>query len=102
MATNYYVTKVSYNSDETHIQKLKVHEISSDGKTWYPGRPIEMTRPQVVEKIKAGSKFTTVVQKADQSWVGGSQLEIIPVETEYLKTKKDKSTRDNLENLPTF
>jgi hypothetical protein len=100
MATNYHVTKVKYNSDDTHIQKLHVHEIGSDGK-WFPGKPTEISRPQAVEKIKAGSKFTTVFQR-DGKWVAGAALEVISVETEYLKTKKDRTTRDNLESLPTF
>ncbi|WPH16039.1 DUF3892 domain-containing protein [Variovorax paradoxus] len=101
MASNYYVSHVRYNSDETHIQHLKVFEVGAEGK-FSSGKPVEMTRPQAVEKIKAGSKFTTIIQKADKSWQTGAQLEIMPVETEYLKTKKDKSTRDNLESLPTF
>ena len=76
-------------------------EVRADGK-FSAGKPVEMTRPQAVEKMKAGSKFTTIVQKADKSWQMGAHLEIMPVETEYLKTKKDKSTRDNLESLPIF
>lgn len=101
MATNYFISHVRYNSEGTHIQKFKAYEIGSDGK-FNSGKPIEMTRPQAVEKIKQGSKFTTIVQKADKTWDRGAPLEIIPVETDYLKTKKDTTARDNLENLPTF
>lgn len=102
MATNYYVSNVRDNSDDTHIAKLKVFEVSADQK-FSANKPIEMTRPQAVEKIKQGSTFTTIVQKGDKSgWTMGAKLEILSVATEYLKTKNDKSTRDNLENLPSF
>lgn len=101
MATNYYVSHVRYNSDNTHLQHLKVYEVDANGK-FTSSKPIQMTRHEAVTEIKQGSKFTTIVQKDEKTWTKGAQLEIIPVETDYLKTKKDKSTRDNLENLPTF
>jgi hypothetical protein len=101
MATNYYVSHVRYNSDDTHIQKLKVFEVNASG-NFDQNQPIEMSRPEAVEKVKAGSKFTTITPSTGTTWLKGAQLEIISVETEYLKTKKDRSTRDNLENLPRF
>lgn len=101
MAANYYVSHVRYNSDSTHLQYLKVYEVGANG-NFTLSKPIQMTRPEAVSKIKQGSKFTTIVQKDEKTWTKGAQLEIIPVETDYLKTKKDKSTRDNLESLPSF
>ncbi|MCO5978110.1 DUF3892 domain-containing protein [Ideonella oryzae] len=92
---------MSYNSDNTHIQNLMVHNVDVNGK-FNSNNPIKMSRHQVVDKIKAGSKFTTIIQKIDKTWILGAEIEIISVETEYLKTKSDTLTRDNLENLPTF
>ncbi|MBH1416852.1 hypothetical protein I5U33_01215 [Stenotrophomonas maltophilia] len=46
--------------------------------------------------------FTTVVRKEDGGWRLGAALEIMSVKTDYLKTVRDESTRDNLEKLPTF
>jgi hypothetical protein len=101
MAANYYVSNVRYNSDETHIQKIKAFEVDAERK-FSPSKPIEMTRPEAIEQIKKGSKFTTIVQQADKTWKMGAPLLVFPVETEYLKTQKDSSTRDNLENLPRY
>jgi hypothetical protein len=96
---NYYVSAVEYNSDSTHISKLRVHPVKSDGSFDLPGT--ELTRPKVVELIKQGKTFRTITRQADPTkWSSGALLEIIPVETEYLKTKKDSTTKDNLENLP--
>ncbi|MGX1175492.1 DUF3892 domain-containing protein [Pseudomonas sp. R151218B TE3479] len=93
---NYYVSAIEYNSDNTHIAKLRVHEVGSDGKL----KPsVELTRPQVIELINKKKTFSTMT-KVGNEWKAGAKLEIIQVTTDYLKTKKDSSTRDNLENLP--
>lgn len=94
---DYYVSAVEYNSDNTHIAKLRVHEASPDGaKKAY----VEMTRAQVVELIGKKKTFATVTKGTDGNWILGAKLEIIKVTTDYLKTKNDSSTRDNLESLP--
>ncbi|MEQ9946309.1 DUF3892 domain-containing protein [Pectobacterium aroidearum] len=95
---DYYVSAVDYNSDDTHISRLNVHKVGSDGK--FNSKPIEMTRPEVIELIKQGKSFSTIVAASDGGWKLGAKLEIIQVTTDYLKTKSDKSTKDNLENLP--
>ncbi|MDD2067823.1 DUF3892 domain-containing protein [Pseudomonas putida] len=95
---NYYVSAVEYNSDDSHIAKLRVHEVGSDGK-FKPS--VIMTRPQVVELIKKNKTFSTMT-KVGGEWKGGAALQVIPVTTDYLKTKKDSTTRDNLENLPSI
>jgi hypothetical protein len=99
MAKNdYYVSAVSYNSDKTHIAKLKVHKVGEDGSA---KTPVEMTRPEVIELINKGKIFSTIMRNDSNSkWNLGAKLEIIQVTTDYLKTKNDKSTKDNLENLP--
>jgi hypothetical protein len=98
MAKNdYYVSAVSYNSDKTHIAKLRVHKAAEDGSA---ESPVEMSRPQVIELINKGKTFSTIVRGSDKKWTLGAKLEIIQVTTDYLKTKNDKSTKDNLENLP--
>ena len=51
--------------------------------------------------MKTGSTFATVI-KDGTNWSVGAKLEIIEVSTEYLKTKNDRTTRDNLEALPKF
>lgn len=41
-----------------------------------------------------------VKQASGNKWDVGVTLQVFAVETDYLKTKNDKSMRDNLENLP--
>lgn len=96
---NYYVSATEYNSDGTHIAKLRVHELGPDGKL---KAPVELTRPQVIELINKKKTFSTMTKGSDGSWKAGAKLEVIAVTTDYLKTKKDTSTRDNLENLPSI
>ncbi|MDZ5814544.1 DUF3892 domain-containing protein [Stenotrophomonas maltophilia] len=101
MATSdFYVSAVNYNSDETHIAKLKVHEVKVGSDTLQPAQ--EMTRPKVIELIEKGKKFTTIFRRSDGNWAIGAPLQIAPVTTKYLKTKSDQTTKDNLENLPSF
>lgn len=95
---DYYVSAVDYNSDESHIAKLRVHQVGADGKLM---ASVIMTRSQIVELIKKKKTFSTMTRSGSE-WKVGAALEIIPVATDYLKTKKDSSTRDNLENLPTI
>lgn len=93
---NYYVSAIEYNSDNTHIAKLRVHEMGTNNTL---KSAVEMTRPQVIELINKKKTFCTMTKDGGQ-WKAGAKLEVIQVTTDYLKTKKDSSTRDNLENLP--
>ncbi|MFL1515301.1 DUF3892 domain-containing protein [Pseudomonas prosekii] len=96
---DYYVSATDYNREDSHISKLKVHEVSPDGTL---KKPVIMTRPQVVDLIKKQKVFCTMTQNAEGIWKRGAQLEVIQVTTDYLKTHKDASKTDNLENLPTI
>ncbi|QBR03761.1 DUF3892 domain-containing protein [Paraburkholderia pallida] len=96
---DYYVSAVEYNKDKTHITKLRIHSVGQDGSV---GASQEATRPQVIELIKKGKTFSSIVKNAEGKWAYGSKLEVIEVTTEFLKTKQDNSLRDNLENLPQF
>ena len=56
-----------------------------------------------MELIKKWKNLSTAVVGNGGDWRLGAKLEIIQVATECLKTKRDKSTKDNLENpLPKF
>lgn len=95
---DFYVSAIKYNSDETHIAKLRVHQVKSDGSWNTSGQ--EMTRPEVIELIRNKRTLCTVFRGSDGKWRLGAKIEIIPVTTDYLKTRKDSSTKDNLESLP--
>lgn len=97
---DYYVSAVKFNSDNTHISKLRIHTVDKKGQ-FKPSEYEELTRPAVVKLVEEGKIFKTVVRKSDGSgWNKGSDLTIQPVSTKYLKTNKDNSTKDNLDNLP--
>lgn len=96
---DYYISATDYNSDGTHIAKLRVHEVGTDGKL---KNPVLLTRPQVIELIKNKKSISTMTKGSDGKWKSGAKIEIIAVTTDYLKTKKDTSTKDNLENLPSI
>ena len=95
---SYYVSAVEYNSDNTHIAKLRVHAVTADKTFNAAGQ--ELTRPQVIDLIKKGKTFASITKGTGDRWTIGAKLEIVAVTTEYLKTKNDTSTKDNLENLP--
>ncbi len=97
---DFYITKVRYNSDNSHVAMLKAHPVG-DNARFDVRRFEEMTRPQVIKLMKEGKRFATAVVKGD-NYVKGAPLQIIEVSTEYLKTANDKSTKDNLESLPQF
>ncbi|OAX86289.1 hypothetical protein A7D16_19890 [Xanthomonas nasturtii] len=99
-SVDYYVSAIGYNSDETHIAKLRVHEVMVGSTKLKPAQ--ELTRPKVIEMIEKGKRFSTMFQKAEGNWVVGAPLQIVPMTTKYLKTKNDQTTKDNLENLPLF
>lgn len=98
---DYYVSAVEYNSDNTHIAKLRVHVVNQENGNFNLGKFEDMTRPKVIELIGKKKTFSTVT-KTGNTWSVGAKLQIISVTTDYLKTKQDSSTKDNLENLPTI
>jgi len=98
---DYYVSAVEYNSDNTHIAKLRVHAVNQENGNFNESKFEDLTRPQVVELISKKKTFSTITKNGEK-WGLGAKLQIISVTTDYLKTKQDNSTKDNLENLPTI
>ena len=98
MVNQYGVIEVRYNAANTHIDKLKAGLIEG-GKLQATK---EFTRTEVVALIKAKNTFVSLVKKDGSNYSKGAEIKIFPVETDYLKTEQDKSTKDNLEHLPRF
>jgi hypothetical protein len=96
---DFCISGVSYNSDHTHIIKVKVHEDKGDK----VGAPTEEPRVYVVASIEKGKSFVTILKNDKGDWKQGAKVEIIPVhETKYIRTDKNRTAADNLENLPEF
>ncbi|HDS1039488.1 MULTISPECIES: DUF3892 domain-containing protein [Stenotrophomonas] len=99
---DFYVSAVQYNSDGSHIAKLRVHRVDKSNGSFKADSYSDLSRPYVTQAVEKNVTFTPVVRKADVGWRLSGVLEIMSVKSDYLKTVRDESTRDNLEELPTF
>lgn len=97
---DYGVSEVRYNSNRTHIEKVKVHTITGNDNT--VGSASEWSRAQVITNIKNGKSFVTILRNYG-SWKKGQDVHIVTVNgVEYIRTDQNRRTADNLENLPEF
>jgi hypothetical protein len=96
---DYCVSAVRYHSGGMHIDAVRVH-IHDVVNSKMPFKA-DMTRTEVVKLLAAGKTFLTITVK-DGKYQKGAPLKIITVATDYITTKADKSTKDNLESLPSF
>jgi len=95
---DYGISKVRYNKERTHIDKVKVLE--DKGELFGPEE--EWTRVQVVSAIDEGTSFVTIIKK-DNQWNKGQKVDIIIInKVKYIRTDKNSKESDNLENLPEF
>ena len=94
------ISAVRYNSEHTHIDKVRVHPDNGDS----IGSATEYTRQSVIAAIKKGITFVTIIESADgKKWNKGQPVYIVEINgTEYIKTVDNKKEADNLENLPEF
>jgi hypothetical protein len=97
--SDYCISKVRYDEDHTHIVALMVHE--DHGTTM--GAASQWSRQSVVNSIKSGKTFTTIIKNSDGKWLKGAEVTVVNVDgVDYLKTEPNKSKGDNLGNLPEF
>lgn len=96
---DYCISAVRYNSEHTHIVKVKVHVDSGD----QIGSPTEWTRFEVVSTIENRKTFVTIARSSDGKWKKGEDVHIITVGgVKYLRTDANSKASDNLGNLPEF
>lgn len=92
---NFCITGVKYDSEETLIGIVKIHQ-NLDGEMseayyWF--------RESVLNYIKAGYSIWTAHEENGQ-WQKGEQVIIDTVnETEFIKTNQDDTPKDNLGNI---
>jgi len=95
---NFLISAVKYNSDHTHIIQVKQH-VDSDTQV---GIAQVVSRQTVVSNIKSGYTYATIYPDGEK-WKIGQRIIIYPVNgIEYIKTLADRTTRDNLGELPEF
>jgi len=96
---DYVITEVKFNAKHTHIDKVGARE--DNGETL--GSAQEYARQDVVKAINKGTTFFTAFKSDDGKWKKGEDVFVIKINgTDYIKTKKDGTPRDNLDNLPEF
>lgn len=96
---DYAITRVRFNDKHTHIDKVKVREDKGDSL----GPEEERTRLQIVTAIGNGTTFVSAFKNKDDKWQKGKEVFIIIINGEkYIKTVRDNTTKDNLDDLPEF
>jgi len=95
---DYGISAVRYDG-ETRIDQVRVHKNSKgimDNSEIWPRR-------DVIAALKMNFELITLIDNDQGQWVMGSKVVIDDVGgTDYIKTVKDGTTRDNLDNLPRF
>jgi hypothetical protein len=96
---DYGISKVKYDSEQTHIVKAYIHEDKGNS----IGRGEEWTRSQIVSAIERGKTFVTILISSDNKWRKGQEVHVITVNgVKYIRTDQNRTASDNLENLPEF
>lgn len=93
MEADYYIIAVHYkNSDDTtFIEKVKAYDGS------------EKLRSTVVANIENGQTIMTAVKGSDGKYYKGATVNVVKIDgVKYIRTDKNSTKRDNLENLPTY
>jgi len=96
---DYGISAVRYNSAHTHIDRVRAHPDNGDT----IGASAEYTRAGIIQSIKAGTTYVTIIKNSEGNWMKGQPIYIIKVNgVEYIKTVDNGKAADNLENLPEF
>ncbi len=93
MEADYYIIAVHYkNSDnKTLIEKVKLFDGS------------EKFRSTVVTNIENGQTVMTYVKGKDEKYSDGAVVNVVKIdEIKYIRTDKNSTERDNLDNLPEY
>ncbi len=100
---DFLISAVRFEETKTskHISQVKIHVDKGDDKL---GVGFTATRKEVVDYLNSGKKITTIYYRRDaQLWALGEEVFVVKINNvEYIKTKSDNTTKDNLDNLPTF
>ena len=96
---DYVITEVKFNAKHTHIDKVRARE--DNGETLESAQ--EYARQDVVKAINKGTTFVTAFKNNDGKWNKGEDVFVIEINgADYIKTKRDNTANDNLDNLPEF
>lgn len=93
---NYWISEVCYK--DSHIHSVRIYR---DSELAY-GLDETWTEQEVIDKINKGYNINTIINK-NGLWQSGARVEVVNVgEISYIRTDRNDSAEDNLENLPKF
>jgi len=96
---DYIITAVRFNSAGTHIEAVEIRVDNGDT----AGPPSNASRAQVVAALEDGTTFCTATKGSDGKWHKGAAAKVITIDGQkYIRTKADRTTKDNLDDLPTL
>ena len=96
---DYCISAVRYNSTGNHIEKVQVCE--DYGNTL--GNFEEWLRSNVISALDNNKTFVTIIKNEGGSCSIGTDVHVVNINgTKYIRTDNNKTTRDNLEDLPKF
>jgi len=96
---DYCITAVSFNTKHSHIEEVRRRVDNGDTL----GTGSDVSRETVVADIKRGVTYVTVFKDDKGDWRKGQAVFIVTINgEEYIKTVEDRTTKDNLDNLPEF
>lgn len=95
---DYWISKVCYNSENTHIVKVEIYKQGEVS----PGNEKIWTKESVINYLKKRYNIWTMT-KQNGKWITGEKVQIVKIkDKEYIKTVKDSKRNDNLGSLPRF
>jgi len=96
---DYGISRVRYNKERTHIEKVEVWEDKGDSLSG----PEVWSRLQVVSTIDEGKTFVTVPRTGEGKWRKGEDVRVITIRgSKYIRTDRNETAKDNLGNLEEF
>ena len=96
---DYGIFAVRYNARHTHIDLVRA--CADNGPNFGPSQ--EYARATIVNAIKQGTTFVTVIGGSDGKWHKGQPVYVVRINgTDYIKTVNNGKEEDNLGDLPEF
>lgn len=93
------ISRVHYNKEHTNIVEVKRRKDSGESL----GNEEPRSRQDVVNDLKSGVTYVTIIETSPNNWKKGKEVGIVKVQgVEYIRTDKNETASDNLEELPEY
>lgn len=96
---DYCISEVQYNSEHTHINKVRAYPDKGDTL----GDSVIWARLDVVNASGRGNSFVTIYKNSDGKYKKGEDVRVLTVNNvKYIRTDTNNKASDNLGTLPEF